>query len=275
MLSIGEFARHGRVSVRMLRHDDSIALLVPDRVDPVTGYRSYAAAQLAQLNRLVALKDLGFTLEQIRPVLMSAVGVKELHGMLRLRHAQLAAQITADTERLSEVERRLRSIEKENTMSEHEYVLKALPAIRLAQLTATVHDQSEIGPLIGPMFTRLVTELPRAGVALGTESVATYDRVASVGNADDSAMSITAGFPVTVDQIGVDDVQIVDLPGERRAATVLHQGSMATIGDAWQALHTWIEQNGHEASGPCREHYLQTPLDRPDDWVTELQQPVR
>lgn len=67
MLSIGEFARHGRVSVRMLRHDDSIALLVPDRVDPVTGYRSYAAAQLAQLNRLVALKDVGSPSSRFAP----------------------------------------------------------------------------------------------------------------------------------------------------------------------------------------------------------------
>jgi MerR family regulatory protein len=58
--SIGEFARHGRVSVRMLRHYDAIGLLRPACVDPVTGYRSYEVSQLAELNRLIALKDLGF-----------------------------------------------------------------------------------------------------------------------------------------------------------------------------------------------------------------------
>jgi len=36
MFSIGEFARHGRVSVRMLRHYDAIGLLQPAHVDPVT-----------------------------------------------------------------------------------------------------------------------------------------------------------------------------------------------------------------------------------------------
>ena len=50
--SIGEFARHGRVSVRMLRHYDAIGLLRPACVDPVTGYRSYEVSQLAELNRL-------------------------------------------------------------------------------------------------------------------------------------------------------------------------------------------------------------------------------
>ncbi len=49
MLNIGDFASHGRVSVRMLRHYDAIGLLRPARVDPVTGYRSYEAGQLARL----------------------------------------------------------------------------------------------------------------------------------------------------------------------------------------------------------------------------------
>ena len=69
MLSIGDFARHGRVSVRMLRHYDAIGLLKPAFVDRVTGYRSYEARQLSRLNRIVALKGRGFTLQQVRSVL--------------------------------------------------------------------------------------------------------------------------------------------------------------------------------------------------------------
>jgi DNA-binding transcriptional MerR regulator len=66
VFAIGDFARLGRVSVRMLRHCDAIGLLRPAHVDPATGYRSYRAAQLAELNRIVAFKELGFTLEQVR-----------------------------------------------------------------------------------------------------------------------------------------------------------------------------------------------------------------
>ncbi len=47
MFSIGEFARHGRISVRMLRHYDAIGVLVPATVDPVSGYRFYQAGQLS------------------------------------------------------------------------------------------------------------------------------------------------------------------------------------------------------------------------------------
>jgi DNA-binding transcriptional MerR regulator len=82
MFSIGEFARHGRVSVRMLRHYDAIGLLRPVCVDPGTGYRSYQARQLAELNRLIALKDLGFTLQQVQAVLAEQVSSAELVGEL-------------------------------------------------------------------------------------------------------------------------------------------------------------------------------------------------
>ncbi len=61
MFSIGDFAKHGRVSVRMLRHYDGIGLLRPAHVDPHSGYRSYTGEQLVRLNRVIALKELGFT----------------------------------------------------------------------------------------------------------------------------------------------------------------------------------------------------------------------
>jgi DNA-binding transcriptional MerR regulator len=73
MFSIGEFARHGRVSVRMLRHYDAIGLLRPACVDPDSGYRFYQAGQLAELNRIIALKDLGFSLQQVQAILAEQV----------------------------------------------------------------------------------------------------------------------------------------------------------------------------------------------------------
>ncbi len=67
----------------MLRHYDQIGLLKPDSVDVWSSYRSYSPEQLSVLNRLVALKDLGLSLEQVRRVLADRVGLAELRGMLR------------------------------------------------------------------------------------------------------------------------------------------------------------------------------------------------
>ena len=62
MLSIGEFARLGGVSVRTLHHYEDVALLEPAYVNPKNGYRSYSAHQLPRLHRIIALKDLGLSL---------------------------------------------------------------------------------------------------------------------------------------------------------------------------------------------------------------------
>jgi DNA-binding transcriptional MerR regulator len=78
MFSIGDFARLGRVSPRMLRHYDAIGLLRPAAVDPATGYRFYHASQLGQLNRILVLKDLGITLEQLRAILDGHVNAVQL-----------------------------------------------------------------------------------------------------------------------------------------------------------------------------------------------------
>lgn len=129
MLSIGDFARHGRVSVRMLRHYDLIGLLVPARVDFVSGYRFYEVGQLTRLHRIIALKELGFTLDQVGRMLDDAVSGAEMRAMLALRRADLEQRIAADRERLVRVEARLRVIEKEGTMPTDEIVVKTVPAV--------------------------------------------------------------------------------------------------------------------------------------------------
>ena len=96
MLSIGDFARHGRVSVRMLRHYDGIGLLRPAAVDPVTGYRSYEASQFADLNQIVDLevsklvkrlkdKDIALTLTDEARDLLSTKGFDPAYGARPMR----------------------------------------------------------------------------------------------------------------------------------------------------------------------------------------------
>ena len=65
MLRIGEFSQLGQVSVRTLHHYDERGLLKPAEIDNWTGYRFYSVKQLPRLNRILALKDLGFSLDQI------------------------------------------------------------------------------------------------------------------------------------------------------------------------------------------------------------------
>src|SRR5262245_12469933 len=113
MIKIGEFSKLVQVPVATLRYYDQVGLLKPVQVDAFTGYRYYSASQLPRLHRILALKGLGFSLEQIATALVDEVTPEQMRGMLRLRHAQLSQQLAAMHSRLVEVEVRLQQIERE------------------------------------------------------------------------------------------------------------------------------------------------------------------
>src|SRR5690348_1273352 len=96
MLGIGDFARYAGVSVRMLRHYDQIGLIAPTYVDPVSGYRHYEEDLLERAHTLVALKELGFSLDEVGRLLDGGTGGQELHRLLAARRTGLRLQIEAD-----------------------------------------------------------------------------------------------------------------------------------------------------------------------------------
>ncbi|MEU8013146.1 MerR family transcriptional regulator [Micromonospora parva] len=269
MFTIGDFARLGRVSVRMLRHYDSIGLLRPASVDPHTGYRFYRADQLRRLNRVIALKELGLTLEQVRAIVDDAVDVAELRGMLRLRRSQLAEQLAADTARLAAVEARLRMIESEGRMTTQDVVLKEIAPVRVAELTAVAasYQGEDIGPVIQPLYPELFRRLSAAGVNPSGPAVAWYEPADAGGD----AVVVHAGVLVDAEPAAAPDVTVRDLPALRSAATIIHHGAMDDVEPSMQALARWIEENRYRTDGFAREVYLDYCADTPEKGVTELQ----
>lgn len=272
MFTIGDFARYGRVSPRMLRHYDAIGLLRPDRTDPTTGYRFYGAAQLSRLNRVIALKDLGFTLQQVQVILDGPVGPEELRGMLRLRRAELEAAARAAAARLVQVEARLRSIESEGHMSADDVVVKSIPPVRVAELTATAasYGPEDIGPVIGPLYERLFPLLGEAGVAPAGPGIAFYEDAPDGGG----AVVVHAGVTVSaaLGPVGGTGVTVVELPAFQ-AATIVHRGPMDAVLPTAQTLARWIDAGGYRSTGYAREVSLECPDDQAK-WVTELQEPL-
>lgn len=258
MLSIGDFARLAGVSVRMLRHYDALGLVPAARVDPHSGYRFYEPDQLPRVHALIGLKDLGFTLEQIEPILDGRVDAETLRALLDERRAALRNQIDADRRRLGEIERRLRLMEGKSTM---EFTEKALPELVLTGRTAEVNDRSEIGPVIGPMFEQLVSAQIEAGEQPSHPGYAWYET-------DGDKLSFGAGF-----EAQIPSAQECRLPAAARAVTTTYVGAMAGIGDAWAELGSYVAAQQLEPVGPCREVYVNTEGPQ-EGWVTELQQPV-
>src|SRR5215212_9012747 len=138
MIRIGDFSKLSRVSVKTLRFYDEMGLLKPVEVDRFTGYRYYEFDQLAQLYRILALKDLGFSLEEIGRFLDSDLSVEQMRGMLKLRQAEIRQQVEEDAARLTRVELWLREIEQEDFMSKYDVVIKKIDSINVASVRGVV-----------------------------------------------------------------------------------------------------------------------------------------
>lgn len=269
MFGIGQFAQIAKVSVRALRHYDEVGLLKPAAVDEQTGYRSYAAFQLPALNRILVLKDLGFTLAEITRMIEEGVSTTELVGMLRMRQAQAQREADEEQRRLRRVAARIDLLTGDREMNDTDtaIVVKALDATRVAVVGEPAEGfDADFAPIFARLYPALFSELGRAGVAPAGPTYGLYEQ------RDDGQIEVMAGVVVANDaELESPTVELRDLPKAERAATLVHQGTMERIMESYALLDRWIEQAGEQPVGFSREVYLDCPPGDQEDWVTELQ----
>lgn len=205
-------------------------------------------------------------------VLDERVGPEELRGMLRLRRAELAEAVAAASARLARVEARLRSIESEGHMPADDVVIRAVPAVRVAELTGTAasYQPQDIGPVIGPLYDRLFPLLEGAGLRPTGPGIARYEDAPEGGGAIVVHAGVTVSAPVGA--VGDTEARVVELP-PFEAATIVHRGAMDDVLSTTHTLARWLDANGYRSTGYNREVNLECPPD-PGSWVTELQEPV-
>jgi effector-binding domain-containing protein len=268
MLKIGDFSALAHVSITTLRYYDQAGLLAPARIDSQTGYRYYAARQLSQLHRILALRDFGLSLEQIGEMLRGGVSTEEMRGMLKLQQAELARRVEEETDRLSRLNSRIRLIERENDMA-YDVVIKSLPKQRIASVRETIANYPAVGALYGKVAEKLGPAMAQATVSVAIWHDKEYR---------EQDVDAEAGFYLRGEGSGAQNgVHVYDLP-EVNAACTVHNGAYQRLGEAYDALLKWVSENGYEVAAPLREVYLHvTKPVRPDDesYVTEIQVPVK
>ena len=267
MFKIGQFSRFSQVTVKTLRYYDQIGLLKPAEVDRFTGYRYYSASQLPRLHRILALKDLGFSLEQIGDLLEGDLSPDQIRGILRMKQTEIKQQVAEEQARLRRVEQRLKQIELEETMPTQEVIVKKVPA----QAVASVRDNVPIAGL-SQLFGELFGYLGQRGLGPAGPPIGIYyDEEFREGPIDAEIAAPVAGSVPESDRI-----KLRELPAIEQAASIIHEGSYEDVGGTYSQLLQWVEANGYRITGPVREVYLEGPEpDRdPSAYVTEIQFPV-
>lgn len=255
MLKIGEFASLGKVSIKALHHYGELGLLRPARIDRYTGYRYYQRSQLPQLFRILALKGLGFSLEQVGQLLDDDLPAAELRGMLRMKQMELTRQIRQDQLKLAKLSLIMGQLEQgelaglpasipplisiEDSKMKPTFVTK--PAFDVVGLSYVGKNEHSEIPAMWQQFLPRIEEPGRA------EPDVAYGVCISHGEGlADGKFEYVAGVEVRHQEPVPDGMVRRHIP-QRKYARFTHHGPLDKLGETYQAIYdSWLPNSGME-----------------------------
>jgi effector-binding domain-containing protein len=268
MLTIGDFSRLSRVTIKALRYYDEIGLLKPAQVDKVTGYRYYLAGQLSRLNRIVVLKNLGLSLDEVSTILDNGYPADFIRKLLTVKLDEIKHTMMQEKERLDQVEGWLMQIEKEGVLPMYDVVLKKLDKQNVVSLRRTIPTYADINLIFTELFGYVYE---KKGQPVGPPIAMYHDP-----EYKDKDPDIEVALPVKGNLLSTDRIKVYKLPEVESAACTVHKGPYDKVSDAYNAMMAWLDKNRYQIKGVCREVYLAGPetSDDPKNYVTEVQFPV-
>ena len=271
MFTVGHFSQLAQVSKRLLRYYDEIDLLKPIHTDTVTRHRYYSAGQLPQLNRILTLKELGLSLDQIRRLLSDNVSTEEIQGMLLLKKAEIEQQLEGELQRIRSIESRLRFIRDVEADKPLDVVVKQIPTLSVLSLRTVVASTEAAMRL----FEKIVAVLPQ-NRAYGLFFGVWHSEGIGEGRLDvEMGRILTAKTHVPVPLPGGLQLDFRELPAVPTMATFVVKGSTENLHIGYSMIGTWAEANNYRFAGAPREIALQMPEAADgSDGITEIQFPV-
>lgn len=273
MFRIGEFSRIGRVSMRLLRYYDELGLLRPAHTDTSNGYRYYTAAQIPQLNRILVLRDLGLTLEQIARALQNCVSAEELRGMLLMRRAEIEQLQAEQALQLRHLESRIASLDADSEAVPDDVVIRAEPEHRYLSLRTRYPSFAAAVA----MALEMNRDVPRQ---VGRGALGTFVGVSHSAEFEPDDLDVELGFtlesePSKLPVIGGEQLEIRTLPAHARVATCVRVGSPVHAHLSTAKIARYLEATGYDLAGPSREIFLEPPRDgKLEQAVVEMAFPV-
>lgn len=264
LYKIGMFASMNRVTIKALRYYDEQELLVPVYVDEENGYRYYKAAQMAQLQRIIALKNMGFSIDDIRKVL----GGAEEKTLLLEKKQEILKEIAVLTAKLSQVESYLA---RESTDLSAPVLIKEIPEVIVCTMKRRIKSYDalfELMPQMGAQMERMDCQCALPEYC--------FTHYLEPGYKDEDIL-VEICEAVTENKEDSGDIVFRVLPQVSMAACIFHKGSYNTLHKSYAMLLQYIEENGYEICGNIRESYIDGiwNQDTENEWLTEIQIPVK
>jgi len=115
MKIIGQFAKENNVTVKTLHHYEKLGLITPTKVDPNTGYRYYSDEDSLDLRITLFMKDLGFSLSEIKDVINNQYENKSLIEFMTFKMKQSEKDLESTSKRLFKLDKIISILKNEQS----------------------------------------------------------------------------------------------------------------------------------------------------------------
>jgi len=275
MLKIGEFSKIAQVSIKTLRHYDRLGLLKPAHIDRYSGYRYYELTQLVTLNRILALKDLDFSLDQIKELININLSGEVLYKLLHKKAAELQQRILDERSRLIRVEGHLTQLQDALKVTVAPVVLKSSPRQRIAAVRQIVPSAKLLKEWQREQLAYIDDRLQNAGYKTVSPTILIYHQ----DEYREEDLDVEVGKFLQSErqynhiETSKGSLQIYTLPAVNHLATTIHTGQNASMSETYAHLAGWTQTNGFRPIGSWRElTYPQAEASKAK--VIEVQRPV-
>lgn len=267
MYRIGMFSQIGKTTIKTLRYYEKVGILSPAYVDEENGYRYYTTDQLFTLHEILGLRQMNFSIEEIKNIL-SGENVEET---LKKRRQETKEELDTVMDQLSRIDYYIEKRKEEQRMS-YQAVIKEIPeCIVFSKVTVL------------PSYEALFEVMPKLGKAVkelnpGLKCAEPEYCFNMYLDGEYKEKDINVDVCEAVEDFGVapEGVTFKKIPGVT-AVTTLHKGPYENLGQAYAFIFKWIEDNGYEVVGNPRESYIDGIWNKEskEDWLTEIQVPVK
>lgn len=262
MLSIGEFSKLSRVSIKTLRYYHEIGLMNPEHIDRSTGYRYYSASQVTQVQRILAFKQMGFSLDEIEALLVQRPSPREISDRLSRKRTELESRIIEELDQIRLIDQAVNQIAATGMMPADTVTVKQIPTQLVASLRDTVRSYDDATAL----FDELVDYVKRRGVS-GTLG-AIWHRCGSPVSGPDCEALVVLKKKIP----GNKRIAVYELSGTT-VVSAIHEGDAGVLA-SYSSANKWIAASNWKRCGPNREIYLKGGYSEDSSAVMEIQFPV-
>ena len=268
MLKIGDFSKLTRVSIRMLRYYDGAGLFKPALIDPTTGYRQYATEQIPLLNKIVFLRDAGFSVSEISAAVSE--GEERLLARFETKRQEIASAMQTERQRMDRLVRAMRDIGKDTLNMHYDVCVKSVPAYRVLSLREILPNYFAEGAL----WQRMTAFVEQNNIQADGVSFALYHDM------DHRESGVDVEICAEVVNMGENRDGFVfrqTEPVPLMAYTMVY-GPFDRIAGAYASFARFLEQHGqYELLWPNRQivHIGPWNAQDPERYLTELQIPLQ